>query len=378
MKIKKEVSDLRKWIILILFTVISFWVVNNFDIIINFINKLFNVFFPFILGGVIAYILNIPMTKIERILKKVIKKDNKEGLIRTLAIVLSLLLFIIIIAFIAFLLVPELIENIENLIKNIPGVIDKIEAWLVNILDKYPDIQKQITEAFSNSEHNVSSIVSNILNYLLSGAIGFISNLVSGFVTFFTAVIFSIYMLSQKEYLIKCFKKLIYGYLKEDKANKVMEIGTLTNKTFSNFISGQCVEAIILGVIIFIALTIFRFPYALIISVLTAVTALIPIFGAIIAMVIGAILIGINNPIQAILFIVVFQVIQQIEGNFIYPKVVGKSVGLSPMWTLLAITAGGSLFGIVGMLVGLPLASVIYALIKESVNNKLKMKKIKI
>lgn len=378
MKIKKEVSDLRKWIILILFTVISFWGVNNFDIIINFINKLFNVFFPFILGGVIAYILNIPMTKIERILKKVIKKDNKEGLIRTLAIVLSLLLFIIIIAFIAFLLVPELIENIENLIKNIPGVIDKIEAWLVNILDKYPDIQKQITEAFSNSEHNVSSIVSNILNYLLSGAIGFISNLVSGFVTFFTAVIFSIYMLSQKEYLIKCFKKLIYGYLKEDKANKVMEIGTLTNKTFSNFISGQCVEAIILGVIIFIALTIFRFPYALIISVLTAVTALIPIFGAIIAMVIGAILIGINNPIQAILFIVVFQVIQQIEGNFIYPKVVGKSVGLSPMWTLLAITAGGSLFGIVGMLVGLPLASVIYALIKESVNNKLKMKKIKI
>ena len=378
MKIKKEVSDLRKWIILILFTVISFWVVNNFDIIINFINKLFNVFFPFILGGVIAYILNIPMTKIERKLKKVIKKDNKEGLIRTLAIVLSLLLFIIIIAFIAFLLVPELIENIENLIKNIPGVIDKIETWLVNILDKYPDIQKQITEAFSNSEHNVSSIVSNILNYLLSGAIGFISNLVSGFVTFFTAVIFSIYMLSQKEYLIKCFKKLIYGYLKEDKANKVMEIGTLTNKTFSNFISGQCVEAIILGVIIFIALTIFRFPYALIISVLTAVTALIPIFGAIIAMVIGAILIGINNPIQAILFIVVFQVIQQIEGNFIYPKVVGKSIGLSPMWTLLAITAGGSLFGIVGMLVGLPLASVIYALIKESVNNRLKMKKIKI
>ena len=378
MKLKKEVLDLRKWIILILFTVMSFWVFNNLDIIINFINKLFNVFFPFILGGVIAYILNIPMTKIEKILKKVIKKDNKEGLIRTLAIVLSLLLFIIIIAFIAFLLIPELIENIENLIKNIPGVIDKVEVWLVDILDKYPDIQKQIIETFSNSEHNVSSIVSNILNYLLSSAIGFISNLVSGFITFFTAVIFSIYMLSQKEYLIRCFKKLIYGYLKEDKASKVMEIGALTNKTFSKFISGQCVEAIILGVIIFIALTIFRFPYALIISVLTAVTALIPIFGAIIAMVIGAILIGINNPIQAILFIVVFQIIQQIEGNFIYPKVVGKSVGLSPMWTLLAITAGGSLFGIVGMLIGLPLASVIYALIKESVNNKLKTKKIKI
>lgn len=378
MKLTKEIFSLKKWIILIIVTALSFWTVNNLEIISSFLNKLFNVFFPFILGGVIAYILNIPMTKIEKSLRKIIKKDNKEVLIRTLAIILSLLLFVLVIICIAFLLIPELIDNIEMLIKNIPGVIEKIEIWLLDVLDKYPDIQKQIVEVFSNSDHNVSSIVSSILNYLLNGVIGFISNLVSGFITFFTAVIFSIYMLSQKEYLIRCSKKLVYGYLKEEQARKVMEIAELTNKTFSNFISGQCVEAFILGLIIFIALTIFRFPYALIISVLTAVTALIPIFGAIIAMVIGAVLIGINNPIQAILFIVVFQVIQQIEGNFIYPKVVGKSVGLSPMWTLLAITAGGSLFGIVGMLVGLPLASVAYALIKESVNTRLKQKKIKI
>ena len=378
MKITKVIFSLKKWIILIIITALSFWTVNNLEIISSFLNKLFNVFFPFILGGVIAYILNIPMTKIEKSLRKIIKKDNKEVLIRTLAIILSLLLFVLVIICIAFLLIPELIDNIEMLIKNIPGVIEKIEIWLLDVLDKYPDIQKQIVEVFSNSDHNVSSIVSSILNYLLNGVIGFISNLVSGFITFFTAVIFSIYMLSQKEYLIRCSKKLVYGYLKEEQARKVTEIAELTNKTFSNFISGQCVEAFILGLIIFIALTIFRFPYALIISVLTAVTALIPIFGAIIAMVIGAVLIGINNPIQAILFIVVFQVIQQIEGNFIYPKVVGKSVGLSPMWTLLAITAGGSLFGIVGMLVGLPLASVAYALIKESVNTRLKQKKIKI
>lgn len=378
MKLTKEIFSLKKWIILIIITALSFWIVNNLEIISSFLNKLFNVFFPFILGGIIAYILNIPMTKIEKSLRKIIKKDNKEVLIRTLAIILSLLLFVVVIICIAFLLIPELIDNIEMLIKNIPGVIEKIEIWLLDVLDKYPDIQKQIVEVFSNSDHNVSSIVSSILNYLLNGVIGFISNLVSGFITFFTAVIFSIYMLSQKEYLIRCSKKLVYGYLKEEQARKVTEIAELTNKTFSNFISGQCVEAFILGLIIFIALTIFRFPYALIISVLTAVTALIPIFGAIIAMVIGAVLIGINNPIQAILFIVVFQVIQQIEGNFIYPKVVGKSVGLSPMWTLLAITAGGSLFGIVGMLVGLPLASVAYALIKESVNTRLKQKKIKI
>ena len=148
-------------------------------------------------------------------------------------------------------------------------------------------------------------------------------------------------------------------------------------RIFSKFISGQCVEAAILGSIFFVVLSIFRFPYALIISILTTVTALIPIFGAMIAMIIGAILIAITNPIQAVIFIIVFQVIQQIEGNFIYPRVVGKSVGLSPMWTLLAITVGGSLFGIVGMLIGLPLASILYAIIKVNVNNRLKEKKIK-
>ena len=150
------------------------------------------------------------------------------------------------------------------------------------------------------------------------------------------------------------------------------------NKTFNKFISGQCLEAIVLGCLMFIALTIFRFPYTLIISVLTAVTALIPIFGSLIAMVIGIVLIGIINPLQAFLFVIVFQVVQQIEGYFIYPRVVGKSVGLSPMWALLAITVGGSLFGVIGMLVGLPLASVIYSLIKTFVNDKINEKEIKI
>lgn len=166
--------------------------------------------------------------------------------------------------------------------------------------------------------------------------------------------------------------------MNKNRAEKLIEIGILGNKTFSKFISGQCVEAVILGCLMFIAFNVFRFPYALIIAVLTAVTALIPIFGALIAMIIGAILIGITNPIKAVVFIIVFQVIQQIEGNLIYPKVVGKSVGLSPLWTLLAISAGGNLFGIPGMLLGLPVASVAYALSKSIINDKLKEKQIKI
>lgn len=376
MNLKNELKDLKKWMILILFAVLSFWVVNNFSLILGIVSKVLNVLFPFILGGVIAFILNIPMTKIESLLKKVIKKDKYNSLIRVISIVLSLLLFVLVIVFIAFLLIPELISNIESLINSIPGVVEKVEVWIVDLLDKYPDIQVQIENAFSNSEHSVSSIVSSILNYFINGALGFISSLVSSFATFFTAIIFSIYMLSQKEGLIEGFKKVLYAYIKKDKVDKVLEVGSLANNTFSKFISGQCVEAVILGCLIFVTLKIFNFPYALIISVLTAVTALIPIFGAIIAMVIGAILIGITDPIKAIIFIVVYQIVQQIEGNFIYPRVVGKSVGLSPLWTLLAITAGGSLFGIVGMLIGLPVASVLYAILRDSVRKRIKDKKI--
>lgn len=375
MKTKINISDMKNWTLLILIAVFSYWGLNNLELFVGIFKNIFKVLSPFILGGIIAFILNIPMVKIERFLKKKIKKKN--NLVRIISIILSLLLFVVVIVFIALLLIPELIENIKMLIDTIPGLLDKTEVFILDLLDKYPDIQVQIKQFFSKTD-DISKVITNVLNYCVNGAIGFISSFVSGFITFFTAIVFSIYMLSQKEYLIRGTKKLLYTILNKDKANKVLEIGSMANKTFGKFISGQCMEAVILGVIMFIAFSIFRFPYALIIAVLTAVTALIPIFGALIAMAIGTILIAITNPLQAIIFIIVFQVVQQIEGNFIYPKVVGKSVGLSPMWTLLAITVGGNLFGIVGMLIGLPLASIIYSIITSLVNNKLKEKEIKI
>lgn len=366
-------KEMRTWMILILFAVISYWLVNNLSVIAGILMVILGVLKPFILGGVLAFILNIPMTKIENILSKLFKKESKKRLIRNISITISLVLLLAIVIFIAFLLIPELVQNIEQLIDNLPGLINNAEKFIVDLLDKYPEVQDKILEFFKNSD-DINSIVSNILNYVLNGAIDMITNLISGTITLFTALIFAIYMLSQKEYLLKGTHKLCNAYLKKEIVEKIMKIGTLANHTFSKFISGQCVEAAILGFIFFIVLSLFRFPYALIISVLTAVTALIPIFGALIAMAIGAILIAINNPLQAIIFIIVFQIIQQIEGNFIYPRVVGKSVGLSPMWTLLAITACGSLFGVTGMLIGLPLASVIYALIKNDVNIKIKKK----
>lgn len=380
MKLGESLNEMKKWIILVLVGVLAFWGLNNIKLIFEVLEKVYMVFSPFVLGAAIAYVLNIPMTKVEYLLKKAIPdkyEDKYKGLIRAISIVLSLLLLLCIVGFIAFLLIPELIDNIESLMNSVPALVESGKDFVIDLLDKYPDIQKEIEVMFAESG-NVSGIVSSILTYIVNGIVGFVSGIVDGFVYIFTGVIFAIYMLGQKEKLMDGMTKLLYGFSEKRKANKIMKIATLTNKTFSKFISGQCVEAVILGTIIFVVCLLCGFPYALLIGVLTAVTALIPIFGALIACVVGAILIAITNPIQALIFVVVFVIIQQIEGNVIYPKVVGKSVGLSPLWTLLAITVGGNLFGVLGMLIGLPLASVVYTILKESVNKKLEKKEIEI
>ena len=366
--LKKE--EMRKWITLIIIAVFSYWFATNIDLILNILTKLVTALKPFILGLITAFILNIPMTKIENILNKLIKND--KGKVRIISIVISLVIFISIIGFVLLLLIPEIIESIENLIKIAPSIINDIETWTINLLDKYPDLQLEIQKIFDKV--NLDTIIPSTLNYIVNGTITFLTNLVSGIITTFTAIVFSIYILSQKEYIIEGTKKLMNAYLPAKIQTRTIEIGRLSNQTFSKFISGQCVEAIILGIIFFVVLSILRFPYALIISVLTTITALIPIFGAMIAMAVGAVLIAIESPLQAAIFIVIFQVIQQIEGNFIYPKVVGKSVGLSPMWTLFAITIGGSLFGIIGMLTFLPIASICYALLKDDVSKKIEEK----
>ena len=380
MKLGESLNEMKKWIILVFAGVLAFWGLNNLELIFKMLGNIYTVFSPFILGAAIAYVLNIPMTKVENLLKKAIPdkyEDKYKGLIRAVSIVLSLLLLLCIVGFIAFLLIPELIENIESLMNSVPALVESGKDFVIDMLDKYPDIQKEIESVFAESG-NVSGIVSSVLTYIVNGIVGFVSGIVDGFVYIFTGIIFAIYMLGQKEKLVDGMTRLIYGFTEKKKANKIMKVAALTNKTFSKFISGQCVEAVILGTIIFVVCLLCGFPYALLIGVLTAVTALIPIFGALIACVVGAILIAITNPIQALIFVAVFVVIQQIEGNVIYPKVVGKSVGLSPLWTLLAITVGGNLFGVLGMLIGLPLASVVYSLLKESVNKKLEKKEIEI
>lgn len=370
-------KNMQQLMILISFGIGLFWILSNLELVLGFLSHFIHLLLPFIIGAIIAFILNIPMTKIESFIKGKFKNKNTKLPIRTISITLSLVFFLAFILLICFLLIPELIDNIQLLIKNIPHFFENIQTWILNLAGNYPEIQTKIQEVFKDTT-NVNNIMINVLNYIINGSINFITSLISSLFTIFTAIVFAVYMLSQKEYLHRGVTKMMYAYLKKDHVEKITEIASLSNRTFSKFISGQCVEAFILGTIFFVVLTLLRFPYALIISVITTVTALIPMFGAMIAMIIGALLIAVTNPLEAVLFIIVFQVIQQIENNFIYPKVVGKSVGLASMWTLMAVILGGSMFGIVGMIIGLPLASILYAILRKVTNDRLNKKKIKI
>lgn len=363
----KNNENFKNMCILIIFAGLVYVVVNNLEIVWNVAKTILTVLTPFLCGIVIAFILNIPMSKVEKILSKKIKN---KSFIRILSITLSLSLLIIIVLMCALLIIPEFARNLEGLIAKVPSIVATTQKWLLDVLKNYPTIQDDIKILFANN--NMNEIYTNILNIALNASLGFITNLVSGFITFFMAIIFAIYMLSQKEYLLGGLKKILKAYFKPKQVKKIESISHLIVSTFNSFISGQCLEAVILGMLMFIGCSLFRLPYALIISVLTTLTALIPIFGALFAMLFGAVLIAINNPYQAILFVIVFQVIQQIEGNFIYPRVVGASVGLAPIWTLLAVSVGGSLFGIPGMILGLPAASIFYALFKETVLIRLK------
>ncbi len=241
------------------------------------------------------------------------------------------------------------------------------------MFQQYPDVANWL----QNIELDWKSIVQMVQNSagdVLSSTVTAASSVVGAIVNFFLGIVFAFYVLVQKEKLGRQGRKLLYAFLPEKQAEKVLSVCSLSYKTFASFLSGQCLEAVIVGTLFFISMSIFQFPYALIISVLIAFMAFIPIFGAVIGCVIGAFLILMIDPIRAIWFVVLFLVMQQIEGNLIYPHVVGNSVGLPSIWVLAAVTLGGSLMGFAGMLICIPLCSVVYALASKAVNDRLAKK----
>lgn len=328
---------------------------------------------PFIVGGAIAFIINVPMRFIERHLFPKAKKLDK--LRRPLALILALLAIAAIIVLVCIIVIPQIADTLSTLTVNIPQYMDNAKAYVNKTLEKYPELQEEFQSY--TGKINWQSVITSVTGWVSNGVVSTINvagSAISGIVSAVVGFVFAIYILLQKERLGRQVRMIAYSLLPEKAADKFFKISNMTSDTFSKFLSGQCLEACILGSMFAIVLAIFRMPYVALISVLIAFTALIPIVGAFIGCVIGAFLIFMISPVKAVWFVVIFLVLQQIEGNFIYPKVVGSSVGLPAIWVLAVVTVGGKLMGVIGMLVMIPLSSVLYAIFREFIYNKLKTK----
>lgn len=368
---KLDKNNIKQGMILISFTIVLLTLMLNIQSMIQLFYTCISVIYPFILGGCIAFILNIPMNFYENKLFKI-----KTKLSRTISLVLSLLSVMIVCNVVIFIVVPELITTISTLPSTMSHFFDGVRQFLESSFDS-PLIVNYIESLNWDSIFNeLIVLIQSGASNILSSSLSITTSIVSFVVTFLVAIIFSIYILLQKETLSRQFKKVLYALFNQKWVLKFYEVSSLSYTTFCNFIAGQCLEAIILGFMFFVVMILLNMPYALLVGVLLCVTALIPIVGAFIGCFVGTFLIFIQDPMQAFVFLIVFLIIQQVEGNLIYPYVVGNSVGLPSIWVLVSVTVGGSLFGIVGMLVAIPIVSVLYTLFKNYVHTTLINKKI--
>lgn len=382
MQLDKE--NIRKLRGLIVFTLVILVGLLRFDVVLGAAKFILHILMPFILGGAIAFVLSVPMGRIQKRLFGHAKPGSKlEKAAAPLSLVLALALVIVILGLVLVVVLPELGSTIamlgKTLPEKVPALLKKVELLFAN----NPELVLYIEEIESNLKWD--EILNQMVtffrvgaNTMLDSTISVATGIVSGVGTFFISFVFACYILLQQQFLSRQMKKLFFAYMKEEHAKEVLRICSLTYRTFSSFLTGQCLEAVILGVMFFIAMTIFRFPFAVLVGVLIAFTALIPIFGAFIGCAVGAFLILTVNPTQALAFVIMFLILQQIEGNLIYPKVVGGSIGLPAIWVLAAVSLGGSLFGVLGMLVFIPVVSVLYALLRENVNKRLDEKNLTI
>ena len=361
---------------LILFTVVAVVAGINYQKVLGVLGNCVSMISPFLLGGTIAFILNVPMRAIE--CHTPVRRMKRFK--RPLSLGLAIIGVAGVLALVVFVVGPQLVETVMSLQKSIPAFFESIQRQAEDLFARYPEVVDYIESVDIDWEQigkDVMGFLSSGAGTMLSSTFNMEVSIVSGVTSFCIGFVFAIYVLLQKETLARQVKKLCKAYLPERVCQKALGIAVLTEKTFSNFLAGQCMEAVILGTMFFITLTVLKIPYALLIGVLIAFTALIPIFGAFVGCAVGTFLILRVNPVQALVFLVVFQILQQIEGNLIYPHVVGGSVGLPSIWVLVAVTIGGSAMGVVGMLVFIPLCSVLYALLREAATGRLEKKEIR-
>lgn len=367
---------------LIVFTALITACLWKYDVVVKALAFVFHIILPFVLGGAIAFVLNVPMNFVQRNLfneDKIKGKKRMQKLARPVSMLIVIFGVIGIVGIVMFVLIPQLGTTFANLGASIQEFIPKVQEWAEDIFHN----NQEIMEWVESLEFDWNKIMETGINFFKNGAgsvldstITAAMSIVSGITTFFIAFVFAIYILLQKEKLSLQAKKVLFAFVRRGRAEAALEVLSLTYNTFSSFLTGQCVEAVILGSMFVVAMAVLRLPYALLIGIVIAFTALIPIFGAFVGCAVGVFMIFIEDPFKAMIFIVLFLVLQQVEGNLIYPHVVGNSVGLPSIWVLAAVSVGGSLMGVVGMLIFIPIVSVVYALFREVVYLKLKQREI--
>lgn len=367
-------KSVKATLFIVFVSILFFWGLQRIETISDFIRMIVNILMPFITGGAIAFVVNVPMKRIEKSLPYKMGKVK-----RPIAYILTLICLCAVLVFALFVIIPDISKTVANLALQVPGAIESVKSFLEDLMKNnraVSNIIENISIDFDALGKQAISILQNSATGILNISVNIISSVIGGIVSFVIAFMFSIYILMQKEKLARQAKQVIYSFLPMSVSDKFIRVMGMSNKAFSNFISGQCIEALILGFIFFMLLSIFKFPYALLICVVISISALIPVVGAFIGCIIGALLILMVNPLKALIFVIMFVIIQQIEGNLIYPHVVGSSVGLPSIWVLVAVTLGAGLYGAIGILIFIPISSVIYALFKESVAERLKEKRI--
>jgi len=377
MNLTKE--NMKKILFLITFAAILVLVAFKLDTIFSALGGIISIFSPFILGGSIAFVINVPMTAIERKLfpDEKLTTQKKKSRARIISLVISTLIIFAFIILVILWVVPELGISLYNFAVSLQYVVPDFTDWLNNISAG----NENINDFISNVTSNFDEISDNIITFLQEGAVELLSSGVTIVSTIAGAIfstiigiVFACYILAQKENLNRQFKKVTKAIFNEKVNGISLKIFKMIYDSFYNFLSGQCIEGLITGAMFFIVLTIFNYPYAEVIAVVVGVSTLIPIFGAIIGTIIGAIFVLTVEPIRVISYLIISIILQQIEGNVIYPHIVGNRLGLPSVWVLVAVTVGGSLFGVAGMILFIPITSVFYQLFREWVNNRVKQK----
>ena len=352
----------------------------NSKIIFNGFGILLGILAPFILGGVIAFIMKIPLNFLERKVFVKIKSEKFQKHKRTISIAISFIFIILVFFLITAIILPQLIKSFDGLRKSLPSflqmAIDKTREipYLNNYSDKLQSEYDNLSwnEIFNRVKGFVTS--SEKSSHILNSAISTASSILGGLVSFMLAIITSIYILADKERLAYQATRTCYSFFNNKVANKVIHIANLLHENFFGFIKGQISVSTIIGIATFVACFVLRIPNAATIGVIVGVTDLIPIIGPFLGGAMCFIMIVIEDSTKALMFLILIVILQQLESNLVYPKIVGDKVGLPSLWTLVAITVGGSLFGVVGMWAFIPLASTLYELMREYTEYKIKEK----